>query len=94
MIEKIFEKSSCISCGKETPVIFIIKDLTCEPLYRIPLCRDCSDKFAEDKIQRLKEKLDNKKISNIQLKRKVKQMNIKSSKHKKVIIELHKAIKE
>lgn len=94
MIEKIFEKSVCISCGKESPVIFIIKDLTCETLYRIPLCRACSDKFAEDKIQRLKEKLDNKKISNIQLKRKVKQMNITSSKHKKVITELHKAIKE
>lgn len=94
MIEKIFEKSVCISCGKESPVVFIIKDLIGEPLYRIPLCRDCSDKFAEDKIQKLKEKLDNKKINNIQLKRKVKQMNIKSSNHKKVITELNKNNKE
>lgn len=50
MIEKIFKKGICISCAKETPVIFIIRDLTNSILYTIPLCRECSDKFAEDKM--------------------------------------------
>ena len=52
MIEKVFQESVCISCGKETPVVFIVKDLLNEPLYKIPLCRECSNKFAEDKINK------------------------------------------
>lgn len=94
MIEKIFQESICISCGKETPIVFIVKDLLNEPLFRIPLCRECSNKFAEDKINKLKEKLEYKKGKNVQLMRKVKQMNIKSSNHKKVITELYKNNKE
>ena len=94
MIEKIFEQSRCVSCAKETPVIFIAKDILGHPLYRIPLCRECSDKFAEDKINHLKGKLEKKRTSNVQLKCKVKQMNVISSKHKKVITELYNKQKE
>ena len=94
MIEKIFENTKCISCGKETPVIFIIKDILGEPLYKISLCRDCSEKFAEDKIRRLKEKNEIKIAEIITLKKKVKQMNIKSSNHKKVIREMHQCNKD
>lgn len=94
MIEKLFKQSFCLSCGKETPVIFIIKDILGEPLYEIPLCRECSNKFAEDKINKLKAKLEYKKGKNVQLMRKVKQMNIKSSNHKKIITELYKNNKE
>ena len=92
MIEKRFIDSYCISCGNETPVIFDIKDLNNEVLYSIPLCRNCSNKFAEDVIFTLKEKLKrshdiigSKRGETIQLKNKVKQMNIISHKHKEII---------
>jgi len=92
MIEKRFVDSYCISCGNETPVIFDITDLNNEVLYSIPLCRNCSNKFAEDVISKLKNKLEHshdiigsKRGEMIQLKCKVKQMNIVSHNHKKTI---------
>lgn len=95
MIEKTFGDFNCISCGKQTPAMFVIKDLTNYPLYKIPLCRDCSNKFAEDVISTLRKKLDHsheligyKRKENVNLKRKVRQMNIKSHNHKKMIKEL------
>lgn len=95
MIEKVFVNTNCISCGKETPVIFHVKDVTGYTLYRIPLCRDCSNMFAEDKLNALSNKLEKSKKANIQLvkdninlKRKVRQMNIKSHNHKEKINEL------
>jgi len=85
MVEKIFVQSVCISCAKETSVIFVIKDLNGELLFKIPLCRECSDNFAKDKINKLKG-------DNLQMKAKIKQMNIKSALHKKEIAKLHRAI--
>ena len=95
MIEKIFIQSICLSCGKDTPVIFIVKDLVGEPLFKIPLCRECSNKFAEDVINTLRGKLDkshqiigSKRGEIIQLKCKVKDMNVRSHLHKEKITEL------
>lgn len=68
MIEKKFLNSACISCGMETPVIFTVKDITGDTIYNIPLCRECSNKFAEDKILSLREKLERKKNEVISLK--------------------------
>lgn len=92
MIEKRFIDSYCISCGNETPVIFDITDLNNEVLYSIPLCRNCSNKFAEDTISVLKKKLErchdiigSKRGEIIQLKCKVKRMNIVSHNHKEII---------
>ena len=95
MIEKIFEQSTCVSCGAETPVIFLVNDFYGNPMYRIPLCRECSDVFAKDRIDILKRKLEKKAESKKELvkevkvlKTKVKQMNIKSSNHKRTITNL------
>lgn len=92
MIEKRFVDSYCISCGNEAPVIFDITGLNNEVLYSIPLCRNCSNIFAEDVICTLKKKLErshgiigSKRGEIIQLKRKVKQMNIVSHNHKEII---------
>lgn len=95
MIEKRFIDSYCVSCGNETPVIFDITDLNHELLYSIPLCRKCSNIFAEDVIDALKKKVENKNkklVSKnnevIQLKCKVKRMNIISHNHKEEITKL------
>lgn len=66
-------------------------------MYSIPLCRKCSNVFAEDVISKLKNKLEHshdiigsKRGEIIQLKRKVKQMNIVSHKHKETITKMKK----
>lgn len=99
MIEKRFVESYCVSCGNETPVIFDITDLNHELLYSIPLCRKCSNIFANDKIDILKKKLEHQKqVSNskigeiITLKRKIRQMNIVSHNHKEAISNLQNRI--
>ena len=101
MIEKLMKQSICISCAKETPVIFVVKDVTGEPLYEIPLCRECSNKFAEDVINKLRDKLEHsyqiigsKRGEVVQLKCKVKAMNIRSHLHKEQITNLINQQKE
>ena len=101
MIEKIMKQSVCISCAKETPVIFVVKDITGELLYEIPLCRECSNKFAEDVINTLRNKLEHshqiigsKRGEIAQLKCKVKNMNIRSHLHKEQITKLINQQKE
>lgn len=101
VIEKKYANTNCISCGKETPVIFVIKDLTDYPLYRIPLCRQCSNSFAGDVIKTLKDKLEHsheligyKRKENITLKAKIKQMNKKSHNHKVQITKLYNLLNE
>lgn len=96
-IKKRFVNSYCISCGRETPVIFDVMDLNDELLYSIPLCRKCSNVFAEDVIYILKKKIESKgqqlvsqNNNNIKLKCKVKQMNIISHRHKKIISNMYK----
>ncbi len=97
MVEKRFVSTYCVSCGNETPVIFDITDLNHELIYSIPLCRKCSNVFAEDVISKLKTKLEHshdiigsKRGEIIQLKRKVKQMNIVSHNHKETITKMKK----
>ena len=61
MIEKIKGEFLCVSCAKETPVKFVIKDINNEVLCSLPLCRECSDAFASDRSDILKRKFEAKK---------------------------------
>ena len=100
MIEKIFGDYICDSCGKQTPVSFVIYNPAGFRINTVVLCRDCSNKFAEDVIDSLRKKVSQKievieKQANVKrsLKKKITQMNRKSHNHKVVITNLHKGIK-
>lgn len=82
MINKEFGEFKCLSCGNPTPVKFKIGDI------ELPLCRECSDSFAEQKIERYKKRSEERQHEIINLKKKIKQMNTKSANHKKQITEL------
>ena len=95
MIEKTKGEFICISCGNETPVKFTITDTANKILFSIPLCRQCSDLFAQDKIDTLRKKFELSKERNVSLviqlkkcKAKISQMNIISHRHKEVISDL------
>ena len=99
MIEKKFGEFICDSCGKPTPVQFVIYGPHGFQINSIDLCRECSNKFAEDIIDSLRKKnLKKKEMIQKQakakrnLKRKVYQMNCKSHNHKLEITNLHKEL--
>ena len=89
MIKKVFGNYTCISCGDVTTVKFIIH--SDNELITLPLCRNCSNMFAEDVINKLRQKNMDKAMKIRGLKKKVKQMNIKSHKHKQKITELYRS---
>lgn len=90
-----------MSCAKETPVKFVVRDVNNEVLCSLPLCRECSDAFASDRIDILKRKFEAKKEKNASLliqlklcKSKIAQMNKKSHNHKAQIAGLMSRQKE
>ena len=97
MIEKKFGEFICDSCGKTTPVQFVVYGPHGFQINSIDLCRECSNKFAEDVINSLRDKnlkkqemLEKQAKVKRNLKRKVTQMNRKSHNHKVVIANLYK----
>lgn len=97
MIEKTFREFICDSCGKPTPVSFAIYNPAGFRINTLNLCRDCSNKFAEDVIDSLKKKLlkthetiEKQAKVKRSLKKKVTQMNRKSHNHKEVITNLYR----
>ena len=57
MIEKKFGEFICDSCGKTTPVQFVVYGPHGFQINSIDLCRECSNKFAEDVINSLRDKI-------------------------------------
>ena len=99
MIEKKFGEFICDSCGKPTPVSFAIYNPSEFRINTLALCRDCSNKFAEDVIDSLRKKLskthktiEKQAKEKRRLKKKVTQMNRKSHNHKEVITNLYKEL--
>lgn len=97
MIKKIFGEYTCDSCGKQTPVSFVIYDPVGLRINTVGLCRECSNKFAEDVIDSLRKKISKnleviEKQANVKrsLKKKITQMNRKSHNHKEVITNLYR----
>ena len=94
MIEKIFVNSKCVSCGQETPVIFsITSDTDSKKSYQIPLCRECSNKFAEDKLFFMKKKTEERKNRIELMKQEIKGLNKQNLNYKKHIAKLIKKLK-
>lgn len=97
MIEKIFGDYICDSCGKQTPVSFVIYNPAGLRINTVVLCRECSNKFAEDVIDSLRRKIsknleiiENQANVKRSLKKKITQMNRKSHNHKEVITNLYR----
>lgn len=97
MIEKKFGDYICDSCGKQTPVSFVIYNPAGFRINTVDLCRECSNKFAEDVIDSLRKKISKnleviEKQANVKrnLKKKITQMNRKSHNHKEVITNLYR----